>query len=359
MPEDASNAPNVETSQSTPSPSQHQSSSFEDPPTVLAPDDQTQYDVAPHVSDCLLYDRGIYTYPSPILAMMGRSALDAVGRGAESFPLRACGRPRKLFSLTGGYIPVTGLQECDEQSFDYYTMLPLPREPECVIPYCFSIDTIQALQHELCTGWQSVYPRPIPPVIFRSHDFIGYNQLNSGVDGYAFVEPIDNSIWPVICQRGIHPNFRPLHPFAMVETYPCIKGDALYDPQHVVASKFAVNVFLEFTNATGPTPFCEYLGAYVLQVVSEHKFDIPSLGRLHLMFVKFCYYKWDQCMLGLADEPRRRNIVAASQDIIHQAVYESESVGPCDDSDHSDSVTDPYGDCNVDKTLHILPAPCE
>ena len=80
----------------------HQSTSFEYPPTILASDDQTQYDVTSHVSDCLLYDREIYACPSPILTMIGCTFLDTNGLGAQ---------PCKLFLLTAECIPVTGLQK--------------------------------------------------------------------------------------------------------------------------------------------------------------------------------------------------------------------------------------------------------
>ncbi|KAF8553737.1 hypothetical protein OG21DRAFT_1509754 [Imleria badia] len=316
--ENVSNALNSGTSQSTSQP--HQSTSLANPRTFLVSsnfDDQTQYDMAPHVSDSLLYDRTIYAQPSPVMAMIRRATLDMNGLGTQPVDPQACGQPRKLFSLTAGRIPLTGLEKQDQQSFDYYTMFPLPRQPGYPIPYCFSIGSIQALQHELRTEWYSVYPEPIPPVIIRSHDLSGYHCLNQrGVDGYAFVLPAENSIYSIVRQRGIDRDFRPINPSATVETRICIKGDGLYCPQHIVASKFAVNVFLELS----ATPLCQYLGAYVLQEVSDFTTEVPSLGCLSLLLVKFCYYKWDQCIIGLADKSRLRNFFAARQTIAHQAI---------------------------------------
>ena len=264
--------------------------------------------------------------------MITRATLDL--NGLETVPVypSACGRPLKLFSFSAGHVPLTGLKKHDDQSRDYYAMLRYAspfREPECILSYCYSIDTIQTLQHELRTEWLSVYPEPIPPVIIRSTDLVGPYNLTRRSDGYAFVVPTDDSLWAIIRQRGVDSTYRPIDPSVTVETDRCVKGAALYHAQHTVPSKFAVNVFLELPNCPGLPPCCEYLGAYVLKVmdgltvdpsiwadidpkVQQSVFDRvpdhfegprhPSLGRPRLPYVQFCYYMWDQCVVGLADD---------------------------------------------------------
>jgi hypothetical protein len=340
------------------------STSFADPLIDETSNDQARYDdPVPHVSDSLIYDRKTYAYPSPVLTMIGRATFDANGLAMQPVDPRACGEPFKLFSLSAGHTPVTGLAPHDEQSFDYYNKFPHPsplREPECSLSYRFSISTIRALQHELRTEWLSVYPEPIPPIVIRSSDLVGPYCMSRRKDGYAFVVPTEDSIWGTILQRGIDSTFRPLNPSAAVETDMCTKGAAHYYPHHIVASNFAVNVFLELPNIAGLTPRCEYLGAYVLQVmdgltikrsiwadidpqVQQFVFDRvpdyfegpqhPSLGCPLLPYVHLCYYKWDGCIIGLADEIRNRNILEASPGI----APESESVDSDDHSDSSDS----------------------
>lgn len=152
----------------------------------------------------------------------------------------------------------------------------------------------------------------IPPVIFHSHDLIGDDQLDRGVDGYAFVEPTKNSIWPTIRQGGIYPNFRSINPLAMVETRICIKDDALN-----TSWLSSLPSTLELTDAIGPTPLCKYLGAYVLQVVSKCEFEIPLSAASFCCSSSFVTTNRTSASLGW---PRRRIILAASQDIIHQTV---------------------------------------
>ena len=338
------------------------STTFADPLIDEFSNDQARYD-DPHVSDSLIYDRKTYAHPSPILTMIERATFDANGLETQPVNPQACEKPFKLFSLTAGRVPKTGLADHDEQSTNYYNKLPYPsplREPECSISYRFSISTIRALQRELRTEWPSVYPEPITPVIIRSSDLVGPYCLNRRAEGYAFVVPTKDSIWGTILQRGVDSTFRPISSSATVETGLCTKGVADYHPQHIVASKFAVNVFLELPNIKGLTPRCEYLGAYVFRVmdgltikraiwadidpqVQQFIFDRvpdyfegprhPSLGCPLLPYVHLCYYMWDKCIIGLADEIRHRNILGASRGI----APESDSVDSDDRSESSDS----------------------
>ncbi|KAI9456097.1 hypothetical protein HD554DRAFT_2178231 [Boletus coccyginus] len=330
--------------------------------------DQAPYDDVPHVSDCLIYDHEIYAYPSPMLAIIERATLDL--RGLETQPVypSACGRPLKLFSISAGCIPVTGLEKRDDQSLNYYAALrhsPPFREPECALSYFYPIDTIQTLQYELRTEWLSVYPEPIPPVIIRSTDLVGPYNLRRRSDGYAFVVPTDDSIWAIIRQRAVDSTYRPIDPLATVETGMCIKGAALYHPQHTVPPKFAVNVFLELPSPPGLPPCCEYLGAYVLKTmdgltidpsiwadidpkVQQSVFDRvpdhfegprhPALGRPRLPCVQFCYYMWDQCVVGLADDLCDRYFLAWHD--FAQWEAENESGYSDDPSVYSDSSFD-------------------
>lgn len=125
----------------------------------------------------------------------------------------------------------------------------------------------------------------IPPVIFHSHDLIGDDQLDRGVDGYAFVEPTKNSIWPTIRQGGIYPNFRSINPLAMVETRICIKDDALN-----TSWLSSLPSTLELTDAIGPTPL-QIPGCVCVTGSVQVRIRNPPLGCLLLLFVKFCYYK--------------------------------------------------------------------
>ncbi|KAN0075508.1 hypothetical protein V8E55_011531 [Tylopilus felleus] len=342
---------------------------FEDPLTELTSNDVYDDDLpTPHVSDCLIYARGLYAYPNPILAMIKRASLDLRGLKNQLVDPLACGQPFKLFSLTAGLVPMTGLNKHDEQSFDYYFIsdLSLLKAPKRSISHTFSIGTIQALQHDLPNLWNAVYPEPIPPVIIRACDLVGPYNLSRRDDGYAFVVPTEDSIWDTICQRGIDSTFRPINRSATVETDFCHKGDAMYYPQHIVASKFAVNVFVELPDSDseiGSTPRCEYLGAYVLQVmdrlsisssiwsdidpqVQQSVFDrVPHLfersGHPRLPYVKLCYYHWDPCVIKLAKQSLK--IVPASQGI-PQCEFDCASIYSEDSSssDSSDSTDQSY-----------------
>lgn len=282
---------------------------------------------------------------------------------------------------------MTGLHDHDQQSFKYYEKRPHPsplREPECFLSYRYSIRSIEALQHSLRTKWSLVYPTPIPPVIIRSRDLIGPNALSRRLDGFAFVVPTDDSIWGTVRQRGVDLDFRPMDPSLTVETCMVNKGAAFYYPQHIVASKFAVNVFLEIADsATRRIPLCEYIGTYVLQEIDglvinrnvwadidpEVRLDVynrapdcfkvykhPFLGWPQLPCVRFCYYKWDRNIVALADESPDRTILTATRDIAPLEA-EGKSVDSNDFSDSTDSGSDTeqYCDCDDDEIPPLLP----
>ncbi|KAG8217196.1 hypothetical protein J3R82DRAFT_5279 [Butyriboletus roseoflavus] len=330
----------------------------------------------PHPSDRLIYAHESYASPSPVLIMMERATLDTNGLETQPVNPLACTNPLMLFSLTGGRTPLTGLHDHDKQSLLYYDIRPhlSPfRHPECFASYRFTISTVEALQHSLRTVWTSVYPTPIPPVIIRSRDLIGPSALSRRLDGFAFVVPTEDSIWSTIRQRGVDLDFRPMDPSLTVETCMCNKGAAFYFPQHIVASKFAVNVFLETADsATRANPVCEYLGAYVLQAmdgmtinrtvwmdidpeVQQAVFDRapdcftvskhPSLGWPQLPYVRFCYYKWDSNIVGLADEHPDLNI--ASQGLSGwEGEEESVDLDYCLDDTDSSVDSQQYCDCD-------------
>ncbi|KAH0830247.1 hypothetical protein J3R83DRAFT_1607 [Lanmaoa asiatica] len=366
------------------------STSFADPLMDESSNDsghQAQYDnplagLQPlSVADRILYARKTYAYPSPVLTMMERACLDMNGLETQPVNPRACSEPLKLFTLTGGHTPLTGLDDHDQQSFKYYAKRPYPsplRVPECLLSYRYPTSSIEGVQHSLRTEYSLVYPAPIPPVIIRSRDLIEPYGLTRRNDGFAYVVPTEDSIWDTIRRRGVDLDFRPLDRSLAVETHWCNKGDAFYYPQHIVASKFAVNVFLELADsATRPNPLCEYLGAYVLQVidgitidrsvwtdidpeVQQAVFDRapdcfrvyrhPSSGRPHLPYIRFCYYKWDRNIVGLADESPDRNILTASQGTSRREA-EDESVDSAGYSHYTDPgfYTDQYCDCEIDE----------
>ena len=338
------------------------STSFANPPTDETRNDpghQARYDDTAahsqrtHVSDHLIYSPETYAIPSPISIMMRRATLDQYGLRNNPVTPSTCAKPLKLFSLTGGHIPRTGSDGQDKQSFEYYAKRPMAsplRAPECVLAYSYPISCIQAVQRALRMDWSLVYPSPIPIIIIRSHDFIGPYALGRRLDGFAFVMPTEDSIWPVVRRRGVDSNFRPLDPFTRVETGICYRGDALYRPQHIVASDFAVNVFLEFPDSTtGQSSRCDYLGAYVLQVMENltihssvwadmnpevqrfvyNRVPYRFQGRPYLPYVRFCYYKWDKHIIGLSDEITVRESLAGT-------IWAADS----DHSDSMDSVSD-------------------
>lgn len=302
-------------------------------------DDQDQCDITPqsHVSDSLVYDNENYAYPSPILTMITRAKVDQYGLGIQPVDPWSCQRPFRMFSLTAGHIPVTGLEQHDEATFDFYTLLlsVTPREnPESSLSYFFPIDTIQAIQHELGVHmhWRGVYPEPIPPVIIHLRDLIGPYNLAQRRDASAFVVPTEGSIWTTICDRGIDWNYRPLNSALTVDTTISRKGAAFYYPQHTVASQFTVNVFLQL-----PAPaetVCEYLGAFVLRTVDGLTISADDWANLdpavqrsvldrdsrfeeqpwpQLPCVEFLYYKWDTCMVGFVDGYHNRNQLACTR----------------------------------------------
>lgn len=295
--------------------------------------DQAGYD-DPHVSDCLIYTPEIYASPSPVLVMIQRATLDNSGLLNQPVNPSACDRPRKLFSLTCGYIPRTGLDAHDRPSYMYYAKYPFPRlpgYPESSLSYIYPISAIEAVQHSLHTDWSLVFPGPIPVIIIRSCDIVGPFAMAPRLDGFAFTMPTRDSIWPTVCWRGVDSTFRPLNPSATVENTLCRIGESLYWPQHIVASKFAVNVFLQLGDLA---THCEYLGAYVMQMmetltmhsavwadldpqvqrsvcdrVPYHVQDRPTFP-----YVRFHYYKWDQQIIGLADETYMAEIVQIDSD---------------------------------------------
>ena len=352
---------------------------FADPLMDEIFDDHPVAKLEPNVSDHLLYAYDTYAIPSPVLIMMQRANFDMHGLATQPVNPSACSEPLKLFSLTGGRAPLTGLPDVDQQSHKYYNKHPHPsplRLPETHLSYRYSISSIEALQHSLRTVWSSVYPTPIPPVIIRSRDVIGPFTLSRRLDGFAFVMPTEDSIWATICQRGVHSDYRPMDPSLTVETRLGMKGAAIYYPQHIVASKFAVNIFLEVADsATRANPLCEYLGAFVLQAMDGltinrslwmdidpkvqqavydrapdcfEIFDHPTFGWPQLPYVQFHYYKWDRNIIGLADESPDRTILSASQGITQNETVDESDLD--DDSDVTDSEvdTDQYCDCNDD-----------
>ncbi|KAG6375900.1 hypothetical protein JVT61DRAFT_2768 [Boletus reticuloceps] len=248
-----------------------QSTVFEDPLTVLASNDsgdQAQYDVAPRVSYCPTYDPERYA-SSPIRRIFERIILDSKGletQRVNAWPGDLPIRPNTC------RIPVA-----DHESFD---------------DHLFSIGTIRDLQHDLRVRWRSVNLEPILPVIVRC-------TISSNPAVCADVKM--DGIWDAIYQRGMDSNFWPICSSTVVDA----QSDAMHRPQDIVASKFAVNIFLEVPHPTGSIPRCEYLGAYLLEV--EGVLTISGTAHslhdsLHLPYVRFSYYAWDESMIRLANE---------------------------------------------------------
>ncbi|KAF8126551.1 hypothetical protein EV363DRAFT_1585862 [Boletus edulis] len=283
-----------------------QSTVLEDPLAVLASNDsgdQAQYDVAPRVSYCTTYNPERYA-SSPIRRIIERITLDS--KGHETQRVNAWPGDLPIWPNTSR-IPVA-----DHESFDYYnnSLLSTSLEPDHLSPYCFSIGTIQGLQHDLRVRWRSVNPKPIPPVIVRLHDLIKPSSLRRRKDGCTFVVPTEDGIWDAIYQRGIDSNFWPICSSTVVDA----QSDAMHHPEHILASKFAVNIFLELPHPTGSESIrcCKYLGAYLLQVEgvltisgTAHSFH----GSLHLPYVRFRYRMWDESIIRLANDLCRSYIV--------------------------------------------------
>ena len=281
----------------------------------------------PHVSDDLIYDFETYARPCPVLMIVERAILDQRGDQERPIDLSTCTEPFKMFSFTAGHPPKTGLDGHDQQTIKYYAKelvpCPLP-EHEFSLSYSYPISIIETVRESLHTQWPLVYPSPIPVLIVRIADLVGFYCLRQRRDGHSFIMSSEDSIWPIVLQRGIGSDFRPLDQSRTVETSTCLMGVAAYQPQHTVASKFAVNLFLETVSDPGQgPPRCEYLGAYILQTLQQAPPDHriwegvsldDRLAMCHrlleffgpdlpfLPMVQFLYYKWDRQILGLAEE---------------------------------------------------------
>ena len=290
----------------------------------------------PHVSDRLLYAcELLYASPSPVLIMIQRATLDRMDFRNRPVLPSMCDRPFKLFSFTAGHVPHTGLFGHDTQSAQYYSKRPFPlllRQLGGGVSYRYPVSTIEAVQRSLRMNWFLVYPSPIPIIIIRPHDIIGPFLLTRRADGFAFVVPSEDYLWPIIRQRGVDSNFRPLNRIVPVETQRCYRGGAMYSAQHIVASDFAVNVFLRvFDHTTGAYSHCDYLGAYVLQVKDNLTMNSTAWAEIkpeirhsvcerishriechpgipYIPYVWFSYYKWDRQIVGLADEIRESEV---------------------------------------------------
>ncbi|KIJ17062.1 hypothetical protein PAXINDRAFT_154479 [Paxillus involutus ATCC 200175] len=320
--------------------------SFGAPSTYDASNDfgyVAQYDVpqAP-VSEYALY--GALVPPemrsrgNPVLVMIKRAELDKEGlhEGGIPYAWQAPDNVDDFFAITGGVAPQTGKDDVDQQTHEYYNVRPsqsVLRQADSYVAYYYSVRAIEGLQHSLKTDWYLVYPKPIPAVLIRTFDIVGPYDLRRRQDGYAYVVPTEDTIWGTVLQHGIDHMYRPIanSRSISVQTNMSVNGAAMYHPQDIVGSQFAVNVFLELPRMPGQTledPYAEYLGAYVLKVIdgytmkpcewldiapevqamvrdrAPHLFEgllPPDLNWPHLPLVQFCFYKWDDNIVGLVD----------------------------------------------------------
>ncbi|KAF9228796.1 hypothetical protein BS17DRAFT_211841 [Gyrodon lividus] len=276
---------------------------------------------------------------NPVLVTMKRAELDKEGLYPDWIP-NTFQTPNDVgdsFAITGGVPPSTGKDDVDQQTREYYSVRPrqsLLREVHSYAAYHYSVRAIEGLQHSLKSDWYLVYPKPIPAVLIRTFDVVGPHDLRRGQDGHAYVVPTEDTIWGTVLERGIDPMYRPIanSQSVSVQTNMSVNGAAMYHPRDIVASQFAVNVFLELPRMPGETlenPYAEYLGAYVLKLIdgytmrpsdwldiapevqtmvydrAPHLFDglrPPNLTWPHLPLVQFCFYKWDHNIVGLTDE---------------------------------------------------------
>ncbi|KIJ63274.1 hypothetical protein HYDPIDRAFT_113243 [Hydnomerulius pinastri MD-312] len=279
---------------------------------------------------------------NPVLVMIKRAELDQEGSHPDSIPVEwQAPNDVEDFAATGGIPPKTSNETVDEQTDEFYSLQPfysLLRQEDSYAAYHYSVRAVEGLQHSLRSDYHFVYPKPMPAVLIRTFDIIGPCDLRRKQDGYAYVLPTEDTIWGTVLERGIDRNFRPLanghatSDAVTIQTNVSVNGAAMYHPHEIVASKFAVNVFLELPRMPGETlenPYTQYLGAYVLRVIdgytirSEDWMDIaPEVKDMvrdrapHLFegfwsphrtwpclpLVQFCFYKWDENIVGLADE---------------------------------------------------------
>ncbi|KAF8839889.1 hypothetical protein BDN67DRAFT_969422 [Paxillus ammoniavirescens] len=303
----------------------------------------TQYDVpqvpvSQNATDGALVLPEMRSRGNPVLVMIKRAELDKEGLHQDDIPYawQAPDNVDNFFAITGGVVPKTGKADVDQQTQEYYDVRPsqsLLRESDSYVAYWYSVRAIEGLQHSLQMDWYLVYPKPIPAVLIRTSDIVGPYDLRRRQDGYAYVVPTEDTIWATVLQHGIDHMYRPIANSSSisVQTDISVNGAAMYHPQDIVGSQFAVNVFLEIPSMSGESmenPNAEYLGAYVLKVIdgytmkpcewsdiapevqamvrdrAPHLFEgllPPDLSRPHLPLVQFCFYKWDDNIVGLAD----------------------------------------------------------
>ncbi|KIK94632.1 hypothetical protein PAXRUDRAFT_11936 [Paxillus rubicundulus Ve08.2h10] len=299
--------------------------------------DVPQVPVADHALYGALVPLAMQSRGNPVLVMIKRAELDEQGLHPDGIPYgwQAPDDVDDFFTIAGGVAPKTGENDVDQQTKEYYDVRPaqsLLRQEDSYVAYYYPVRAIEGLQHSLRMDWYLVYPKPIPAVLIRTFDIVGPYNLRRRQDGHAYVVPSEDTIWGTVLQLGIDHMYRPISRSISVQTNTSVKGAAMYHPQDIVGSQFAVNIFLELPRMPGETlenPYAEYIGAYVLKVINgatmkpcewsdivpevqamvrdraPHLFEglsPPELSSPHLPLVQFCFYKWDDNIVGLADE---------------------------------------------------------
>ncbi|KAH7890042.1 hypothetical protein F5I97DRAFT_1827661 [Phlebopus sp. FC_14] len=236
----------------------------------------------------------------------------------------------------------TGIREVDEATNEYYNIKPhdnLLRQYRSCVAYHYPAEVLETLQKNFKRDWHRVMPLPIPAVILRTFDCVWVDDLKAGHDGWAYVVPTEDTIWGTVLERGVDRYYRPVakdHATSKpvpVQTKASVFGAAVYPPQDIVASTFAVNLFREVpqhpeTGGNLQLPMTEYLGAYILKYadnlcmpqaawkqLSQESRDMVAHQAPHLFegfppyvhapdlpVVYFCYYRWDSNIVGLADQ---------------------------------------------------------
>lgn len=233
--------------------------------------------------------------------------------------------------------PTTGIERVDELSHEYYNLQPAPsplREIGSPLSYVYPIRAVLDVKQDLNDCKRGIFPEPIPINILSPSDYVGPSRIVQGEDGWAFIVPSEKTIWEAVLRRGVDKCYRPLLGDPTGQPRRVITdrfrfGRAIYSARTMVASQFAVNLFLQLPGSHTYPPAeiqVEYLGTYVMRhidnimmtpesfrMVSDEDMNriyhdlSPSLStaskpNVRFPFVRFSYIKFDNHLIGAIDK---------------------------------------------------------